>query len=221
MIELVNISKIYHANTEDVKVLDNISFKTYQSDISVIYGHSGVGKSTLLSIIGGLLEPSKGEVFFDNKKIDYNKDLSYLRKKHLGFIFQDNYLLPEYNMIENLIVPQLINGKNFSKSKEYSIKMLKMINLEHLANRYFSEVSRGEKQRISLIRSLINDPSLVIADEPTANLDENNCKQLLDLIVKLNKELGKSFIIATHDERFKNIGSSIYNLFNGELIKNA
>ena len=221
MIELVNISKIYHANTEDIKVLDNISFKTHQSEISVIYGHSGVGKSTLLSIIGGLLEPSKGEVFFDNKKIDYNKDLSYLRRKHLGFIFQDNYLLPEYNMIENLIVPQLINGKNFSKSKEHSIKMLKMINLEHLADRYFSQVSRGEKQRISLIRSLINNPSLVIADEPTANLDENNCKQLLDLIVKLNKELGKSFIIATHDERFKNIGSSIYNLFNGELIKNA
>ena len=221
MIELVNISKIYHANTEDVKVLDDISFKTHQSDISVIYGHSGVGKSTLLSIIGGLLEPSKGEVFFDNKKIDYNKDLSYLRKKHLGFIFQDNYLLPEYNMIENLIVPQLINGKNFFKSKEHSMEMLKMINLEHLADRYFSEVSRGEKQRISLVRSLINDPDLVIADEPTANLDENNCKQLLDLIVKLNKELGKSFIIATHDERFKNIGSSIYNLFNGELIKNA
>ena len=221
MIELINVSKIYQGNTEKVKVLDNVSFKINSNEVSVVYGHSGVGKSTLLSIVGGLLPPTSGKVFFNGKIIDYNKDLSYLRREHLGFVFQDNYLLPEYNMLENLIVPQLINGKTYTESKKYSINMLKMINLDHLSNRYFSEVSRGEKQRISLIRSLINDPSLIIADEPTANLDENNCKQLLELIVKLNKELNKSFIIATHDQRFKGIASSIYNLFNGELIKDG
>ena len=107
------------------------------------------------------------------------------------------------------------------KSVDIATKLLNMINLFHLKDRYPNELSIGEMQRISLLRCFTNNPEIIIADEPTANLDENNCKQLLDLIVKLNKELGKSFIIATHDERFKNIGSSIYNLFNGELIKNA
>ena len=136
-------------------------------------------------------------------------------------IFQDNYLLPEYNILENLIVPQLINGKNFFESKKKSLEMLSTVDLKYLSSRYYNEVSGGEKQRISLIRSLINDPLIVIADEPTANLDENNCKLLIELIVKLNNELGKTFLIATHDTRFKSLTSSIFKLFNGELVKDA
>ena len=221
MIELRNISKTFKSKNEDIEILKNISFTINANEISLIYGHSGVGKSTLLSIIGTLIKPTQGNLLYHNKKITYDSDLSYLRRESIGFIFQDNYLLPEYNIIENLIVPQLINGESFNNARKKSKDMLELIELEHLSSRYYSEISGGEKQRISLIRSLINNPDIVIADEPTANLDEKNCKQLLDLIVKLNKELGKSFLIATHDDRLKSISNSIYKLFNGELIKNG
>ena len=221
MIELRNISKTFKSKNENIEVLKNISFRAPSNKISLIYGHSGVGKSTLLSIMGTLMCPTSGEVIFNNKIIDYNSDLSYLRRDSIGFVFQDNYLLPEYNILENLIVPQLINGKSFFKSKMKSLEMLAMVDLKYLSSRYYNEVSGGEKQRISLIRSLINDPLIVIADEPTANLDENNCKLLLELIVKLNNELGKTFIIATHDIRFKSLTNSIFKLFNGELVKDA
>ena len=167
------------------------------------------------------MKPSAGKVIFDDKEIDFTSDLSKLRREKIGFVFQENYLLPEYNMMENLIIPQLINGKKYNEAKLKAEEMLALVNLENLSKRYFNQISGGEKQRISLIRSLVNNPSIIIADEPTGNLDENNCKQLLDLIVKLNKELGKSFLIATHDSRFKDVSNSIYNLFNGELISNG
>ena len=221
MIEVKNIFKQISTETENIKILDNISFSIKSNEISLIYGHSGVGKSTLLSIIGTLMKPTAGKVVFDDKEIDFTSDLSKLRREKIGFVFQENYLLPEYNMMENLIIPQLINGKKYNEAKLKAEEMLALVNLENLSKRYFNQISGGEKQRISLIRSLVNNPSIIIADEPTGNLDENNCKQLLDLIVKLNKELDKSFLIATHDSRFKDISNSIYNLFNGELIRNG
>ena len=115
MIEVKNIFKQINTETENIKILDNISFSIKSNEISLIYGHSGVGKSTLLSIIGTLMKPTAGKVIFDNKEIDFTSDLSKLRREKIGFVFQENYLLPEYNMMENLIIPQLINGKKYNE----------------------------------------------------------------------------------------------------------
>ena len=221
MIKLKNIYKSFKSNNDTIDVLNDISFDINEGEICIIYGNSGVGKSTLLSIVGTLESPSAGDVFIDDELIDFNKDLSYVRSHKLGFVFQNNFLLPEFSVLENLIVPQLISGKSFSESKKYGLEMLSILRLERIKDRFYNQISGGEKQRVSLIRSLINDPLLVIADEPTANLDEKNCKQILDLIVKLNKEMNKSFLIATHDERFKKISNCTYNLFDGDLIKNV
>ena len=221
MIKLKNIYKSFKNSHDSIDVLKNISLDINDGEICLIYGNSGVGKSTLLSIVGTLESPTSGDVFIEEELIDFNKDLSYIRSQKLGFVFQNNFLLPEFSVIENLIVPQLINGKSFSESKKNSLEMLSILKLEKIKDRFYNQISGGEKQRVSLVRSLVNDPLLVIADEPTANLDEKNCKQILDLIVKLNKEMNKSFLIATHDERFKKISSCTYNLFDGDLVKNV
>ena len=221
MIKLKNIYKSFKNSHDTIDVLKNISLDINDGEICLIYGNSGVGKSTLLSIVGTLESPTSGNVFIEEELINFDKDLSYIRSQKLGFVFQNNFLLPEFSVIENLIVPQLINGKSFSESKKNSLEMLSVLKLEKIKDRFYNQISGGEKQRVSLVRSLVNDPLLVIADEPTANLDEKNCKQILDLIVKLNKEMNKSFLIATHDERFKKISSCTYNLFDGDLVKNV
>ncbi len=221
MIKLKNIYKSFKNSHDTIDVLKNISLDINDGEICLIYGNSGVGKSTLLSIVGTLESPTSGDVFIKEELINFDKDLSYIRSQKLGFVFQNNFLLPEFSVIENLIVPQLINGKSFSESKKNSLEMLSVLKLEKIKDRFYNQISGGEKQRVSLVRSLVNDPLLVIADEPTANLDEKNCKQILDLIVKLNKEMNKSFLIATHDERFKKISSCTYNLFDGDLVKNV
>jgi len=221
VIKLKNIYKSFKNSHDTIDVLKNISLDINDGEICLIYGNSGVGKSTLLSIVGTLESPTSGDVFIKEELINFDKDLSYIRSQKLGFVFQNNFLLPEFSVIENLIVPQLINGKSFSESKKNSLEMLSVLKLEKIKDRFYNQISGGEKQRVSLVRSLVNDPLLVIADEPTANLDEKNCKQILDLIVKLNKEMNKSFLIATHDERFKKISSCTYNLFDGDLVKNV
>ena len=221
MIKLKNIYKSFKNSHDTIDVLKNISLDINDGEICLIYGNSGVGKSTLLSIVGTLESPTSGDVFIKEELINFDKDLSYIRSQKLGFVFQNNFLLPEFSVIENLIVPQLINGKSFSESKKNSLEMLSVLKLEKIKDRFYNQISGGEKQRVSLVRSLVNDPLLVIADEPTANLDEKNCKQILDLIVKINKEMNKSFLIATHDERFKKISSCTYNLFDGDLVKNV
>ena len=221
MIKLKNIYKSFKNDNESIDVLNDISFDINKGEICLIYGNSGVGKSTLLSIVGTLESPSSGDVFIDDELIDFSRDLSQVRSQKLGFVFQNNFLLPEFNVLENLIVPQLINGKSFSESQKNGLEMLSILKLEKIKDRFYNQISGGEKQRVSLVRSLVNYPLLVIADEPTANLDEKNCKQILDLIVKLNKEMNKSFLIATHDERFKKISNCKYNLFDGDLIKNV
>tara|TARA_B100000902_G_scaffold397796_1_gene462631 strand:+ start:1367 stop:2032 length:666 start_codon:yes stop_codon:yes gene_type:complete len=221
VIKLKNIYKSFKSDNDSIDVLNDVSLEINKGEICLIYGNSGVGKSTLLSIVGTLESPSSGDVFIDDELIDFSEDLSHVRSQKLGFVFQNNFLLPEFNVLENLIVPQLINGKSFSESKKNSLEMLSVLRLEKIKDRYYNQISGGEKQRVSLVRSLVNNPLLVIADEPTANLDEKNCKQILDLIVKLNKEMNKSFLIATHDERFKKISNCIYNLFDGDLIKNV
>jgi len=209
-----NISKSFNNNNKEVHVLNNISLKIEKGEIVTIFGHSGVGKTTLLNIIGGLISPDSGYVKIDNILLNRN-----INSYKISFLFQKDNLLSEFTLLENMILPLIINGNTYQDSITKVKKLIEMINLSHLLNRYPNEVSIGEAQRISLLRCFTNNPEIIIIDEPTGNLDENSCKQLLELLVKLNKEFNITYIIASHDLRFKSISDSVYNLFNGVIKK--
>ncbi|MBT3251038.1 MAG: ABC transporter ATP-binding protein [Candidatus Marinimicrobia bacterium] len=214
-----NIKKTYKTGTESINVLDSLDFQISEKEIVVIMGPSGSGKSTLLHILGALDTPDEGEVFINGKLIDKEMDRSALRAKYMGFVFQHHHLLPEFTILENLIIPQL----NIDISNEESIKramnLLEQINLVNLVDHYPNQVSGGERQRIAVLRALINNPKLVLADEPTGNLDAGNRQLLLDLMLKLRSEYNQSFVLATHDDKVAAIADRVLFLHGGKLTK--
>ena len=183
-----NINKTYKTGSESINVLNSLDFQISEKEIVAIMGPSGSGKSTLLHILGALDTPDEGEIFINGELIDKGMDRSALRAKYMGFVFQHHHLLPEFTILENLIIPQL----NIDVSNEDSIKramnLLEQINLVNLVDHYPNQVSGGERQRIAVLRALINNPKLVLADEPTGNLDAGNRQLLLDLMLKLRSE---------------------------------
>ena len=211
-IKIKNINKCF----DDVNVLSNVYLNIHKSDIVTIFGHSGVGKSTLLSIISGMILPDSGEIQIIDKLMN-SSNCANIRKESIGILFQKNNLLSEFTVKDNLLMPLIINNFSYNAAIKRVYYLLDLLNLTKLENRLPSTLSRGEYQRISLLRSIANEPEIIIADEPTANLDEKNCKQLLDLIVKLNRELNITFLIASHDKRFKDVSNKTYTLFNGSL----
>ncbi|MBI44756.1 MAG: lipoprotein-releasing system ATP-binding protein LolD [Candidatus Marinimicrobia bacterium] len=219
IIELKNIKKSYVNGDESIVVLENLCLGINKNDIITIFGNSGVGKSTLLSIVSGMLKADSGQVIINGNSLNKNNSLK-IRRNYLGILFQDNNLLSEFSVMENLMLPMLINGQTKNKAIFNAEYLLNLINMDQYSYRYPRTLSKGEAQRIALLRCIANTPKIVIADEPTANLDENNCKLLLELIVKLNKSLDITFLIATHDERFLSISSNSYKLFNGDLSSN-
>ena len=219
MLKLEKITKNYFANKSKTTVLNNISIKINQGDLITIYGKSGSGKTTLLSIAGTMLSPDSGKIYLNDKEIDSKTNINSIRQKLISFIFQDHCLLPEYNMLENIMLPSLITGKGYKESKESALSLLDLFDLQSIKSRYPNETSRGEKQRISLLRALINKPKIIFADEPTGNLDKTNCELLLNLIVKINKDTDTTFVIATHDKSFAKVSDITYNLNNGLLTK--
>tara|TARA_B100001287_G_scaffold48669_1_gene37692 strand:+ start:2954 stop:3613 length:660 start_codon:yes stop_codon:yes gene_type:complete len=217
MIKLKNISKSYGSQ----KILDNISLDVKKGDFISIIGPSGAGKTTLLNIIGTIEDFSasdKTELTLNDIDIHNLNDneISEFRNKNIGFIFQFHQLLPELNLEENIFLPSLI-GK-YSKS-EYLKKVKDLANLlgiEKLLKKYPDSISGGERQRVAVARSLINGPKILLADEPTGNLDSKNEQIIMDLFKKLNKELGLTIILVTHNNDFAKISNKCYTLKDGK-----
>mgnify|MGYP003755632537 CR=1 FL=1 len=184
----------------------------------MIMGPSGSGKSTLLHILGALDTPDEGEVFINGKLIDKEMDRSALRAKYMGFVFQHHHLLPEFTILENLIIPQL----NIDISNEESIKramnLLEQINLVNLVDHYPNQVSGGERQRIAVLRALINNPKLVLADEPTGNLDSVTGEEIMSLFHELNDE-SVTLILVTHETEIAQQAKRIIQVKDGRIIK--
>ncbi len=197
--------------------MNNISLEVNSKDILTIYGSSGVGKSTLLSIMSGLLTPDKGTVFLN--EYDLYSSKNNIRSQRIGYIFQSHCMLPEINIIDNLLIPAYINNLDIKKATNQIDEYLEMMGLQDVKKTFPVNLSYGENQRLSIIRSLVNNPLIIFADEPTGNLDENNSKIILELFVKLNVEYDCTFIVATHDNKFTSISSKCYKIDDSKLIK--
>ena len=215
LLKATSISKTYIRTGSDVQVLRNINLSISKGEIIVLMGPSGSGKSTLLNILGTLDNEYSGNISIDNINISPKYDLANIRALKLGFVFQFHHLLPEFTIMENIQIPLLISGNLNSKSK--ILEMLSYIGLADRTHHYPNEISGGERQRVALIRALVNNPLLVLADEPTGNLDRENSQLLLNLISDLKAKFKQSFLIATHDHSITEIADRILYLKDGNL----
>jgi ABC transporter related protein len=218
MIELKNVSKSYKTKIEEINILKNINFKFNSGDFVSIQGKSGSGKTTFLNILGLLDIKSGGEIYINSEKIE-KQDLTKLRSENIGFVFQFHYLLNEFTALENVMIPALNKKDSNKKEIEKRAKeLLNMVGLSHRLNHKPNELSGGEKQRVSIARAMINSPELILADEPTGNLDYETSQIINDIFVELNKN-GQGIIIVTHSQELANLAKDKYILKNGVLEK--
>jgi len=215
IIKVKNLSKNFLDVKKTLNVLNNISFDVKEGEIVTIKGPSGSGKSTLLSILGTLDHADSGEIFINNQSLSEAIDLNRLRNLNIGFVFQFHNLIPELSLEENVCMPKMISKEKIDK---HEIKELfKIFELEDRMKSFPNDLSGGEKQRVAVMRAIVNNPSIVIADEPTGNLDKENAIKMIALFKKLNTKNNLTFIIATHDEEIFDIGHSQYILDGGDL----
>ena len=210
-----NLKKTFQDGDNTLQVLKGVNFDLDKGDILTIKGASGSGKSTLLSLLGTLDQPDSGEIIINNNNLKTINNYDSIRNKHIGFVFQFHNLIAELNIIENVTIPTLIAGKN--NDTDYIDKLFEYFNLSNRKKSFPLDLSGGEKQRVSVMRAIINKPSIVIADEPTGNLDEKNAMKMIELFKNLNADFNLTFIIATHDEKVFRIGDKKMNLSNGTL----
>jgi len=219
ILEAQNISKIYHKAGEAIPVLNNLHIAVERGEILVLMGPSGSGKSTLLNILGTLDSDFSGSLIIDELDLSNTVDITSIRRQKLGFIFQFHHLLPEFTILENLLIPQMITENYSNVPQNVAKEMLKLIGLEERVNHYPNEISGGERQRVAVVRAMINAPSIILADEPTGNLDRDNSQKMLKLMVKLKVKYKQTFIIATHDQSILDIADRVLYLKDGKITK--
>ena len=212
-----NIKKTFKDGDKTLEVLKGVNFDLDKGNILTIKGASGSGKSTLLSLLGTLDQPDSGEIVINNNNLKTINNYDSIRNKHIGFVFQFHNLIAELNIVENVTIPTLIAGKN--SDSDYLNKLFEYFDLSDRKKSFPLDLSGGEKQRVSVMRAIINKPSIVIADEPTGNLDEKNAIKMIDLFQKLKNDFNLTFVIATHDEKVFSIGDKKMNLYDGTLIE--
>lgn len=204
----------------EVQVLKDVSFEVKKGEVVAIVGKSGAGKSTLLHITGTLERPDKGNIFFDGQDLNKlsNSKLSEFRNQSLGFIFQFHHLLPEFTALENVCIPAFIKKVDRSKAEKRAKELLDYLGLSHRLTHKPKKMSGGEQQRVAFARALINQPALILADEPTGNLDEKSANELHDLILKFRTDLNLTFILVTHNPLLAERCDRIIEMAAGRII---
>ena len=206
-----------HKSYGVLPVLKGIDMEVKRGEVVSIVGASGAGKSTLLHIIGTLDTPDKGSVVIGEQEIfqQSQTSLASFRNRSIGFVFQFHNLLPEFSAIENVMIPGLIGNKNPQELKKKAIDVMKMLGIDHRAEHKPAELSGGEQQRTAVARALINDPALILADEPSGNLDSKNANDLHQLFFDLRKQLNQTFIIVTHNQEFATMADRVVEIKDG------
>jgi putative ABC transport system ATP-binding protein len=219
MIELNGITKVYRAGSQALEALRGICLKVEQGEFISIMGPSGSGKSTLMNIIGCLDTPTAGEYFLDNDEVAglTFDQLAAVRNRKIGFVFQNFNLLPYATAWENIELPMLFDGKSHRKRKERVTELLNAVGLYDWREHRPSELSGGQQQRIALARALANDPPILLADEPTGNLDSRSGEEIMEILTQLWKE-GRTIVMVTHNDRIASSSQRIVRLFDGQVI---
>lgn len=215
MIKAENIKKSFGP----LQVLKGIHLEIPNGKVYSIVGASGAGKTTLLQILGTLSKPDDGEVYYGSKKISAfsEKELASFRNREIGFVFQFHHLLPEFTALENVCIPAFIAGNSRKEAENEAFKLIDYLGLNDRIHHKPSELSGGEKQRVAMARALINKPSVVLADEPSGNLDSANRNELHDLLFQLRDDFGQTFVIVTHDDHFAERSDRIIHIKDGVI----
>ncbi len=220
LIEFRDVWKIYKLGKVDVPALRGVSFNINKGELVGIIGPSGSGKSTCMHLIGTLDVPTKGKIFFKGKDITKFKEseLAILRGKEIGFVFQTFNLLPSLTALENVELPMIFQNVLPEIRKKRAVKLLKLVGLGNRINHLPSEMSGGERQRVAVARALANNPDMILADEPTGNLDSKTGREIMDLLIALNKKEGKTIIIVTHDLDISRGLQRLIKLKDGKIV---
>lgn len=219
ILKIEHLSKIYGTGESAVKALDDISFSVQKGEFVAIIGPSGSGKSTLLHLLGGVDRPTSGKVFVENTDI-YALDetrLAIFRRRQIGLIYQFFNLIPTLTVKENMTLPLLLD--NQQEDKKQFDGLVKTLNLEHRLNHLPNQLSGGQQQRVSIGRAIISNPAIMLADEPTGNLDSKNSSEIVDLLKMLNKTYHQTLIVITHDERIALQADRIISIVDGKIAK--
>jgi lipoprotein-releasing system ATP-binding protein len=219
ILKLEKINKIYKGKSETIHILDDLSVEIEQGELVSIIGKSGSGKSTLLNMIGILDKPDSGSIIYMGKDISKfsEKEKNYFRNSSLGFVFQFHYLLPEFTALENIMIPALLKNKNRAEVEKRAKELLENVELLERAEHKPNTLSGGEKQRVAIARAMMNSPKLILADEPTGNLDEDTSNHINQLLKKINREFGQTIVVVTHSAELASITDRKLLLKKGKL----
>jgi len=222
MIQIENLSKVFRTSEVETIALNHVSMEVKEGEFVAIMGPSGCGKSTLLNILGLLDNPTEGSYKLIDKEVAglKEKERTQLRKGVIGFVFQSFNLIDELNVFENVELPLTYLGIKASERKERVLEILKRMNLSHRAKHFPQQLSGGQQQRVAIARAVITNPKLILADEPTGNLDSKNGGEVMDLLTELNKE-GTSIVMVTHSQHDASFAHRIIHLFDGSIVANV
>lgn len=220
ILQLKNVCKNYQTKNEKLEIIKNLNLEVMEGEFISILGQSGSGKTTLLNLIGLLDIATSGEIFIGGEKASVeNKNIDFLRNKMIGFVFQFHYLLPEFTALENVMLPALVyDVKDEKKIRERAIELLNEVGVGHRLNHKPSELSGGEKQRVAIARALINNPKILLLDEPTGNLDEETSEKIFNIFKQINEKKRQTIITVTHSRELANISQKKLYLKKGNLV---
>ncbi len=219
MVEARGLRKIYRNGAKELEVLKGIDLKVEKGEVLAVLGPSGAGKSTLLHLLGGLDSPTAGEILIDGIDIYSLGDAerARMRNRKIGFVFQFYHLLPEFDALENVLLPLLIKGENGKDRRDRGVELLRSVGLDGRMNHKPSHLSGGEQQRVAIARALVNEPELLLCDEPTGNLDSETGKNIIDLLWELNKRRKMTLIIVTHDAQIAKDAERVLHIRDGRI----
>ncbi|MBX2845578.1 MAG: ABC transporter ATP-binding protein [Saprospiraceae bacterium] len=220
MIKLQDVTKVYRTDTVETLALNNINLSVEDGEFVSIMGPSGCGKSTLLNMMGLLDRPSDGQVTIDEKELKGYKEkaLAKFRNEHLGFIFQSFHLIGDLPVVDNVELPLLYRGTSAKERKRLAEEALEAVGLKNRMKHYPSQLSGGQKQRVAIARAIVGKPSIILADEPTGNLDSNLGNEVMDILLSLNRDRKATIVMVTHDENMALKTNRIIRLYDGSLV---